>query len=163
MQHLLLLGGPPGVGKSTVAPLLAERLAPCAWVEADDLWRRAPELVDDRTRRMVESNIGHVLREYVAAEYPVVFLSWVLHRRDLIERLLAAIPVSGAKHVVHLTAAPEVLRARVGADPGRGRSLERALRRLEEIEALPYAKIDTSTSSPEEIAERVSRLVRATP
>ena len=68
-------------------------------MEADELWRMSPVLVGDRARRMVESNIAHVLREYLAAGYAHVFLSWVLHRQDLIERLMRAVPVSGSSHV----------------------------------------------------------------
>jgi shikimate kinase len=162
VQHLLFLGGPPGVGKSTVAPLLAERLAPCAWVEADELWRMSPTVVSERTRRMVESNIVHVLREYLAAGYEHVFLSWVLHRHDLIERLMDAVPVSGSRHVVHLVATPDVLRARLASDPARGRSVARTLERLAQIEALPYPKLDTSASSPADVAERVFRQLRET-
>ncbi len=76
MQRLLLLGGPPGVGKTTVAPLLADRLAPCAGVEGDDLWRMSPTLITDRTRAMVESNIASVLTRFLAAGHEWVFLSW---------------------------------------------------------------------------------------
>ena len=39
MPELVFLGGPPAVGKSTVAPLLAKSLGDCAWLDGDDVWR----------------------------------------------------------------------------------------------------------------------------
>jgi broad-specificity NMP kinase len=161
VQRLLLLGGPPGVGKTTVAPLVAERLSSCAWVEADELWRMSPVVVDDRTRRMVESNIVHVLREFLDAAYEHVVLCWVLHDRALIERLVRAVASDAvATSVVHLVATPDVVRARVEHASDRGRSVERALEKLAQIEALPYRRIDTSTSTPEQVADVVASLVR---
>ena len=35
----LLITGPPAVGKSSLASFLADAVAPCAVVEADDVWR----------------------------------------------------------------------------------------------------------------------------
>ncbi len=80
----------------------------------------------------------------------------VLHRRDLIERILAAVVREGVSaHVVHLVASPEVLQARLA---GRETSVEVALERLASIRALPYAQIDTTTLTPDEAADRVAAL-----
>ena len=160
VQRLLLLGGPPGVGKTTVAPLLAERLQPCAWVDGDDLWRTSPAPITDRARRMVESNIAHVLREFLHAGYENVFLCWVLHRRELVERILQAVSADRCSvSVIHLVATPEILRARIESDALVGRSLETARDRLALIQALPYARVDTSTATPVDVADRVAALV----
>lgn len=154
MHRLLLLGGPPGVGKTTVAPLLADRLAPCAWVEGDELWRMSPTVITDRTRAMVEANIAGVLTQFLAAAYERVFLSWVLHRRDLVERILAATVTDGVDaRVVHLVATPEVLQSRLA---GRTTSVAVALERLASIRALSYEQIDTTTLTPDEVADRVA-------
>ena len=162
MTTLLFLGGPPAVGKTTVAPLLAKRLEPCAWLEADDLWRIVPWEVTPKTRALVESNVTSVLREFLRAEYDHVFLTWVLHREDLVERLLAPLrPLAEATHVVHLTASPAALEARLAEEPSRDRSLDVALERLSQIEALPYPKVDTSSLEPSDVADRILRIVRS--
>lgn len=162
MATLLFLGGPPAVGKSTVAPLLAERLAPCAWLEADDVWRISPWEVTAKTRALVESNITSVLRAFLEAGYDHVFLTWVLHREDLVERLLAPLrSLAETTHIVHLIADSEILRARLAEEPARGRLPIRALERLRQVEALPYPKVDTSRLSPSDVADRVCSIVRA--
>ena len=161
MAKLLLLGGPPAVGKTTVAPLLAERLAPSAWLDADDVWRIFPFEVTDRTRALVEANVVHVLRGFIEARYEYVLLTWALHREDLIQRLLA--PLAAATktaHVIHLVADPSVLQARLEAEPERGRSPARAHDRSARIATLPYPKVDTSQLTPQEVAERILRMLR---
>jgi len=160
MTALVFLGGPPGVGKTSVAPHLAERLSPCAWLEADDLWRIVPWEVNDETRALVEGNVIHVLRSFLQARYDYVLLTWVLHREDLVERLLA--PLSSlcqATSVIHLVSDESTLRTRIAREPGRRRSPDRALQRLSQIEALPYAKVDTSSLSPEQVADLLAATV----
>ena len=156
MPKLLFLGGPPGIGKTTVAPLLAAALEPCAWVDADDLWRIHPFAMTDAAKQMVESNIVHVLGGFLRAGYPRVFMTWVLHRSDLIERLLEPLQVEAAQ-VVHLTAEPACLRARLASRPEQP-SASRALERLAQIQALPYAKLDTTELSPLQVAAELQRI-----
>jgi gluconate kinase len=160
MRRLLLLGGPPGVGKTTVAPLLADQLAPCAWVDGDDLSRMSPVGITDRARRMVESNIVHVLQEFLAADYEHVFLCWVLHRRDLIERLVHAVGVQPDDvEVVHLVATPDTIRSRLANRSSPFAAIDVALDRVAQIQRLPYAKVDTSTLTPAQVADRLAGLV----
>ncbi len=156
MSTFTLIGGPPGVGKTTMAPLLADKLQPCAWIDADDLWRIHPFEVTAQTKRIVESNLIHNVRQFLEGGYQHVFAIWVLHRRDLIERLVEAVqPLSTSTLVIHLTAPADVLRHRVEQEPQRGRAMERALERLGEVDALPYPKIQTGRLMPAQIAELV--------
>jgi hypothetical protein len=106
---------------------------------------------------MVESNIVHVLAGFLRAGYERVFLIWVLHHRDLIERLLAQLePHAEPPQVVHLVAEPDCLRGRLQRrEPARDPSL--ALDRLEQIRALQYAKVDATQLSAEQVADELRR------
>ena len=161
MAVLVFLGGPPGVGKSTVAPLVAKRLARRAWVDADDLWRIFPWEVTDDTRAIVEANIQSVLRVFLQSRFDHVLLTWVLHREDLIDRLLGPLgSMCDSTHVIHLVSDEATLRERIAQQPERGRSLERALERLSQIRALRFPKVDTHGLQPDLVAERIARIVR---
>jgi DNA polymerase III delta prime subunit len=156
MSKLILLGGPPGIGKTTVAHLLWHELDHCAWLEGDAVWQISPFSVTPASKRLAEANITAVLRNYLESGYAHVLLSWVLHRLDLIQRLVA--PLGGLAKEVHqftLVATPEVLRERFERDPKRGRFSELPLWRLEEAASLPTRQIDTTRLSPSEVARLI--------
>ena len=153
MSKLILIGGPPGIGKTTVAHLLWHELEHCAWLEGDAVWKIRPFSVTPASKRLAEANIISVLRNYLESGYAHVLLSWVLHRLDLIQRLVA--PLEGLAKEVHrftLVATPEVLRERFELDPKRGRFSTLPLWRLEEAASLPTRQIDTTSLSPSEVA-----------
>src|SRR5262245_32837179 len=141
ISQLVLIGGPPAVGKTRVLAHLERILERCACLDADEVWRIHPFEVTDATRALAERNITAVLRSYLESEYPIVVATWVLHRADLIERLLGNL--AGAyqsARVLHLVASRESIEARLASEPERGRRLDHALERLEQIQALPYPK-----------------------
>ena len=156
MSKLILLGGPPGIGKTTVAHLVWHELDHCAWLEGDAVWQIRPFAVTPASRRLAEANITAVLRNYLESGYAHVLLSWVLHRLDLIQRLVA--PLAGLAKEVHqftLVATAEVLRERFELDPKRGRFSQLPLWRLEEAASLPTRQIDTTRLSPSEVARLI--------
>ncbi len=159
---MLLIGGPPGIGKTSLAGELLRSLSRAALLDADDVWRIQPFEVTDETKALVEHNVTGVLRGYLDAAYPLVVLVWVLHRQDLIERLLASLDVPRQDCVVlHLVATPDILRRRLEAD-GRESMVGVALERLRQIEALPYFRIDTTALEPSAVVEAItSRLESA--
>ena len=88
MSKLVLIGGPPAVGKSSALAYLERAFERCACLDADDAWRVHPLEVNDATRAIAERNIIAVLRGYLEAGYPLVFLTWVLANPQLIDHLL---------------------------------------------------------------------------
>ncbi len=155
--RLVFIGGPPAVGKSTVLELLPERVGACACLDADDVRRiypldyRAPE-----TKALAEHNVTAVLRGYLEAGAPVVFLAWVLANPVLIETLLA--PLRGTYDsltILYLVASPEALAARCAREPERGRVERYGLEKLREIESLPHPRIDTTNLDPAAVAQRI--------
>jgi adenylate kinase family enzyme len=158
VSRLLLLAGPPGVGKTTVARTLFQRLPSAAWLDGDDVWRIRPWVVEERTTQLVEHNLVHVLGAYLAAGYDEVLLSWVLHRQDLVDRLLLRLGQPSHLHVALVCTPEELLDRR--RSRGETERHEVALERLQQIRATGAQLVDTSGCSPEQVADRVQALLR---
>jgi len=154
---LVFITGAPGVGKNTVARLVFARLDGCAWLDGDDVWRMNPFVVDDRTIRIVEANITFVLRSYLAAGFRHVIFTWVLHRQDIIDRLVAGL--EGLEHdlsIFTLVCDEATLAERRGRrNPGDAQRVGLAFERLRQSRELATPKIDTTGRTPEEAAEEI--------
>ena len=72
---LIFITGAPGTGKTEVARGLFNRLPNSAWLDGDDVWRMNPFTVDDTTIALAHSNVGAVLRNYLAAGFSHVIFS----------------------------------------------------------------------------------------
>lgn len=158
MTKLVLIGGAPGVGKSTVLQHLPDLFERCAWLDADDVWRVRPQ----EWKPEFEGNVVAVLRGYLEAGYPTVFLSWVLADPAKVERILSALEgLYDEALVVYLTASPEVLELRSRNKISRGLAPEYQAFKAEQIAALPCARIDTSGLAPPEVATAIASFVRS--
>ncbi len=164
MSKLVLIGGPPAVGKTTVLSLLPRHFESCACLDADDVWRVQPldfRDMDEAMKTLSVGNVTSVLRGYLEARFSYVFLSWVLANPLLTQRLLDALQgVYETSLVLHLVATPEALEDRRRQQLERGRLPEYGFDRLRKIEALATPKIDTTGLSSEVVAERIAALVR---
>ena len=153
---LVLLGGAPGVGKSTVARLLLARLSGCAWLDGDDLWRTNPFRVDDVTRPMVERNIRFVLRNYVHADFRCVIFTWVLHLQPVIDLVLDGLRgLDVTPFPLTLVCDEATLLRRCAGDAGRTTDPKLAARRLRQSRELATTRIDTTARRPDQIADAV--------
>ena len=76
--RLIFIGGPPGIGKSTVARELLERMDDGVWLDGDDLWRTKSFKVTESRIRMVEANIQFVLRSFLREGFVNILFTWIL-------------------------------------------------------------------------------------
>jgi broad-specificity NMP kinase len=158
---LVLVTGPPGIGKTTVARLLFQSLEDSAWLDGDDVWRINPFTVNERTKKIAEANIPFVLRSYLEADYSYVILSWVLHDPALIDRILERIGALEDPPLVFTLVADEAaLEARLKTDPERGPITARPFERLRQARLLETRKIDTTDRTPESIAAEILNEVK---
>ena len=157
---LIFITGAPGVGKTTVARALLPRLADSAWLGGDDVWRMHPFRVDATTTAMVESNIAFVLRNYLESGFSHVILSWVLHKQDIIGRIVEALKGIDYRFLGFTLVCGEAdLMARLARDPSRDTNTELAMVRLKESLELNTMKIDTSGKSIETIVHEITGYV----
>lgn len=145
---LMLLGGPPGVGKTTVVEELRQRGTAC--LEAD-------EISDPNEHLQRDVAIGNVLEAATRAldETPKLLVSWVFARSELYQPFLDHFADIRIKHL-YLVCDQEVLRARL-ASRGDPALFEYALSRLQLINELPYEKIDTSSIETSVLADVISK------
>ena len=154
------LSGPMGAGKSTVAGLVAGQLGTRALdldVRVTELGGRSiPQIFSERGEAAFRALEKRAL-EALPADVGVVSLGGGTVVDEQTRQTLLREGI-----LVTLTAAPAVLAARVGADPGRPllgenpqTDLEGILRARAAAYAEAHAVIDTSALKPEEIAAEV--------
>lgn len=147
---LLLIGGAPGVGKSTLAGMLYQRLENSVWLDGDDLWRMNPFTVNEDTKQMVLDNIGFVLNSFLKRPFEYVIFSWVMHEPQIVDAILKSLADCKFK-LLHLSLGcrDEILLKRI-ATASQPRDTQLCLDRLATTKKLYPALIDTSELSPED-------------
>jgi len=160
-SKLVFIGGPPGVGKTTVAKELFSTLDDSVWLDGDDLWRMHPFVVTEATKQMVERNIEFVLRSFLDTGFSYVLLTWVLHYTRIVERLLAGLGGFDFEFLHFTLKCDETtLTERLASDRNRATEVELAFRRLHQCSRVPSVKVDTVGKRPAEIAEELMYLIR---
>ena len=158
MKTLYLVGGPMGVGKTSVCQLLKRRLDRCAFLDGDWCWDMDPFVVNDETKGMVLDNICFVLDRFLhCTEFENVVFCWVLHQQGIWDAILSRLDTRGWRVVrAALVASSEALVRRLQGDIDVGRRqpdvIPRSLARLPLYDKLDVLQIDTSERSAEETA-----------
>ena len=163
MKRLYLIGGPMGVGKTTVCQELKRLTAPSVFLDGDWCWDMEPFQVTEETKRMVQENIAFLLGQFLrCSAYETVIFCWVMHQQEILDSLLGALPLKGVEvRKVSLLAKPETLKQRIGGDVERGLRtwdvLDRSLERLPLYQSLDTEKLWVDDLSPQETASILAK------
>ena len=161
MKRLILISGPMGVGKTTVATLLQGRIDHSVFLDGDWCWVMNPFTVTDETKAMVLDNITHLLRNFLACtQLETVIFCWVMDSQTILDSILSRLELDGiAVYSFTLTATPEALSRRVEGDIARGLrqpgDAARSVARLPHYDTMDTIKLDVSDLPPEAAAEWV--------
>ncbi len=161
MKTLYLIGGPMGVGKTTVSQILKNCLPDAVYLDGDWCWDASPFQVTDETKTMVIDNICHILTNFLRCSvYENIVFSWVMHEQSIIDTILERLPLSDCKILnISLVCDERNLRKRLEKDISTGIRtkdvIERSLAKLPLYAELDTDKIDTSRKSAERVAERI--------
>ncbi len=151
MSKLILLGGPPGIGKSTVIqdPLLDKNTC----LDADQIWnpRRTGERIE--AIASVSSIVGIKL-----AQGDSVLLAWVFAKPELFQPFVEKFSPLCEIQQLYLVCEPKTLEERL-----RKRNtpalVPYALEKLDLIQELPFDKIDTTNMESAEVAKVLSKSI----
>ena len=157
--RVVLLNGPPGVGKTTVGRALAGLARNGACIHGDCL----KHFVVTRAEGTVQGGLGYVngatvAANFVAAGYDLVVFEFVFEQPEHFDRFLMAFDAPVPVYLFTLWAPLEVVLERERMRPGRERLGERAVACHQAIQAnLPRLgqRIDTAGVSPEAIARKI--------
>ena len=169
MKTLYLIGGPMGVGKTTVSQVLKHRLPNAVYLDGDWCWDASPFQVTEETKTMVIDNICHLLGNFLrCSAYENIVFSWVMHQQSIIDTILSRLPLSDCKVIcLSLICDEKHLRARLDKDISTGIRtadvVERALARLPLYSDLNTEKVDTSNKNAEIVAYEIIRKTKENP
>lgn len=159
MKRLICIGGPMGVGKSSVCRHLCALLPQNVFLDGDWCWQMRPFSVNPETKAMVLENIRFLLGQFLkCSAYQNVLFCWVMHEQAIIDALLSGLELAQTEvFVFTLLADPASLAQRVQADVANGLrdadALPRSLQRLESCRKLNTIRLDTSARSPQATAQ----------
>ena len=165
MKRLYLIGGPMGVGKTTVCRELKALCPPSVFLDGDWCWDMEPFQVTPETTRMVQENISFLLGQFLrCSAYETVIFCWVMHQQAIVDQVLSRLPLEGVEvRCVSLLAQPETLRERIGRDVAAGLRtwdvLDRSLQRLPLYQELSTEKLWVDDMAPRQVAERLAGLL----
>ena len=165
--HLVLLGGPPAVGKSTVAEALLSQFIDNArvriqWIDVDTLWRHQPWRVDDTTITMLHANLRSMLHNAAIAGIDVVIVSWVFQSPTFHDLVVSLAPDNTAHLRIRLDASQPVWEDRLATRPIGEEHRAFYLQRYTEASLSPADHVIQTDHRPVgDIAEETGSLIRA--
>lgn len=164
MKHIYLIGGPMGVGKTTVSRQLKRSLPHSVFLDGDWCWDSDPFLVNDETKCMVTDNICHLLNNFIhCSVYENIIFCWVMHKQSIIDEIVNRLDTKECTvKIVSLICDDFTLKRRLQKDIDSAlRSenvIERSLKRLPLYDDLHTIKIDTSDKNVPRIIDELIAL-----
>ena len=156
---LIMIGGPPWVGKTTCARGVFASLENSAWLDGDDVWRVNPFSVEDPRLRNSDRNMSFVLRTYLESRFDyVVFSSVVLTDKPITDGIHNAIDLGDYDILFFmLSCSRSAIEARSATRDNVADPESRFARAAKGQDAI---FIDTTDMTPGEVAQTIIDLVR---
>ena len=164
MKTFYMIGGPMGVGKTTVSQQLKSDLPNSVFLDGDWCWDSSPFQVTEETKAMVIENICCLLNNFLhCSAYENVIFCWVMHQQIIIDSIIQKLDLQNCSvKCVSLLADESSLRNRLMADVNRGIRtadvIDKSIARLLLYQALDTYKIDTGNKTVQMIAHEIKQL-----
>ena len=154
-----------GVGKSTVARRLADKLPHSVYFDGDWAWDMRPFVVNTENIEMVHENIAFLLRQFLKnSQLENVVFTWVMQEQAAIDRILTDLQDCDFElYNFSLLADESTLRQHFRDDPTRdenGESLTKALSYLSKYDKINSVKIDRTGQTVDDTVAEILSAVR---
>ncbi len=169
MTKLVFIGGPMGVGKSTITQALCSKFSHSVMLDGDWCWFQGDKEWDFSTtnKKMVLENITFLLNSFLKTKsFDFIFFCWVLHEKNIEQEILSRLNRPFDFYHFSLICEEKVLKNRILnrqnllTQQQKEEQIKRALQRLKQIETLDTIKINTSFQTFQEttleIGERLN-------
>lgn len=159
MKHVYLIGGPMGIGKSTICNQLNQDLDHSVFLDGDWCWNMDPFVVNQDTKNMVLDNITHCLNNFIHTPgIENIIFCWVMHKQDIINQIIQKLDTEGVDiHLISLICEKEELIKRMLIDRRDNQTIRKSLQYLELYKDLDTQKIDVTTLDVQKTVDKIKR------
>jgi len=159
MKHVYLIGGPMGIGKSTICNQLNQDLDHSVFLDGDWCWNMDPFVVNQDTKNMVLDNITHCLNNFIHTPgIENIIFCWVMHKQDIIDQIIQKLDTEGVDiHLISLICEKEELIKRMLIDRRDNQTIRKSLQYLELYKDLDTQKIDVTTLDVQKTVDKIKR------
>lgn len=159
MKHVYLIGGPMGIGKSTICNQLNQDLDHSVFLDGDWCWNMDPFIVNQDTKNMVLDNITHCLNNFIHTPgIENIIFCWVMHKQDIIDQIIQKLDTEGVDiHLISLICKKEELIKRMLIDRRDNQTIRKSLQYLELYKDLDTQKIDVTTLDVQKTIDKIKR------
>lgn len=156
---MYLIGGPMGIGKSTICNQLNQDLDHSVFLDGDWCWNMDPFVVNQDTKNMVLDNITHCLNNFIHTPgIENIIFCWVMHKQDIIDQIIQKLDTEGVViHLISLICEKEELIKRMLIDRRDNQTIRKSLQYLELYKDLDTQKIDVTTLDVEKTIDKIKR------
>ncbi len=166
MKKIILIGGPMGIGKTTISQQLKKELDHCVFLDGDWCWDMHPFIVNDETKKMVMNNITYSLNQFIhCSSIENIIFCWVMHENNIIEDILSLLDLKDCEvYNISLICSREVLKQRIQKDIEldirQKDVIDRSIERLSCYEKVDSFKINVSDLSVNESVKCIKQYCR---
>lgn len=159
MKLVYLIGGPMGIGKSTICNQLNQDLDHSVFLDGDWCWNMDPFVVNQDTKNMVLDNITHCLNNFIHTPgIENIIFCWVMHKQDIIDQIIQKLDTEGVDiHLISLICEKEELIKRMLIDRRDNQTIRKSLQYLELYKDLDTQKIDVTTLDVQKTIDKIKR------
>lgn len=164
MKRLFLIAGPMGIGKTTTAKLIANKLKNSICLDGDGFWVYDPNNITEESKKQVIQNIINGLNKHIQEnKYTNIIFTWIMHQQFIIDSIVSKLNLKDIKLViVTLDCEEKELIHRINKDIKLGLRkqdvIERSLSRSKDAKNNKTIHIDVTKLSVEEVADKIISL-----